>query len=79
MPKYRIEMREQVTTSRETWIDAPTASEARAIAEASDWREWSEIETPDTDCEIVAIEDEDGNVNEDDGDEPTQGLRRVGR
>ena len=58
MPKYRIEVEERRTITRETWIEATDASEANEVAAFQDWRTWDEVGT-DTDSRITLIEDAD--------------------
>jgi len=58
MPKFRVEVEEKQTTTRQKWIDADSQEEARTLAEAEDWRTW-EVTDEETDTSIVRIEQTD--------------------
>jgi len=42
--KFRVEIEETITTTRETWIEAESETEAEGIAESQDWRTYSEVD-----------------------------------
>jgi hypothetical protein len=56
MPTYRIEIEDSSTVTRQTWLEAKSAEEAKAAAEALDWRTFEQIDSH-TDCSITHIEE----------------------
>jgi hypothetical protein len=58
MPRYRVEMEERHTTTREAWIEADTEEAARELADAQDWKTWSEV-CRDTHSQIVEVEEQE--------------------
>jgi len=59
MPKFKVVIREVVTTYREHTIEAEDEDEARDEAENADWREWEKTYT-EVDDGIEEIELLDG-------------------
>jgi hypothetical protein len=59
MPRYRVEITEKTSTTREQWFEAETPEEAQELAEAEDWRTWQEVGSTDVDTGVSMIEDAD--------------------
>jgi hypothetical protein len=56
MATFRVEIEDRCTITREEWFEAATEEDARVLAEAEDWRTFSEVGRS-TNCEIVLIEE----------------------
>lgn len=56
MPKFRVEVEERTTISREKWFTADDIDDARYQADREDWREWAEVDST-ADTSIVHVEE----------------------
>lgn len=56
MAKYRVEVLEQTTTTREQWFTAESEDDARYQAEGENWDAWDVIDSH-TDIGIEMVEE----------------------